>query len=288
MKKLLVTGLILFLVLYTIDATQAEPEEIKVNCQGGVILIETKTSRILFEQDADKRWPPASITKIMTAIVALENGDFSKEVEFTNNAVSQIPTNLDVDKGVKVPLYKLIEAMLVRSGNDSSVAIAEHIGGTEREFVRMMNDKARELGMNDTNFENPSGLPNANQYSTARDLAILVTYAMNREDVRQIVSQKECQFITSDGKDYRTLYSTNRLLGNHPLVNGVKTGYTNLSRFCLAASASFRNYDLIAIVLGAEREEIWNEAARLLDYGFEMQDPLYPLYRKFDPVSLAD
>lgn len=256
-------------------------EEIKIDCQGGAILVEQETSKVLFEQDADKRWSPASTAKIMTAIIALEQGDLSKDVEFNENATKVDGSKLKIEKGVKVPLYPLIDAMLIRSGNDAAVAIAEHIAGSQAEFAKKMNEKAQLLGMTNTHYTNASGLPDSAQYTTARDLSKLAVYAMGREDFRRIVAKRETTFINSDGTEDEIIYTTNRLIGRHPLVNGIKTGYTASSKYCLAASASFRDYQLVSVILGAESDQVWLESARLLDHGFAMNDPLYPLYREF-------
>jgi D-alanyl-D-alanine carboxypeptidase (penicillin-binding protein 5/6) len=263
-------------------------EKIKIDCQGGAILVEQKTSKVLFEQDADKRWSPASTTKIMTAIIALEQGDLSKDVEFTENATKVDGSKLKIEKGVKVPLYPLIDAMLIRSGNDAAVAIAEHIAGSQTEFAKKMNEKAQLLGMTGTHYINASGLPDSEQYTTARDLSKLAVYAMGREDFRRIVAKRETTFISPDGTEDEIIYTTNRLIGHHPLVNGIKTGYTASSKYCLAASAAFRDYQIVSVVLGAESNQVWLESARLLDYGFAMNDPLYPLYREFKLEIPAD
>lgn len=255
-------------------------EDFHIDCQGGAILIEFHTSKEIYSQNADKRWPPASITKIMTSIIALEMGDLSGEVRFSENAVSQEKSNLGLKEGVRVPLYRLIEAMMVKSGNDAAVAIAEHIAGSEEEFAVLMNEKARSLGMFNTNFTNASGLPDDQQYSTARELAILCVYAMGRSEFSRIVAQSELEFVNEDATEDKTIYTTNRLIGRHPLVDGIKTGFTNKARRCLAASATFRDYRLISVVLGAEHPEIWFETEKLLDHGFELNDPMYPLYRR--------
>jgi D-alanyl-D-alanine carboxypeptidase (penicillin-binding protein 5/6) len=256
-------------------------EAIKIDCLGGAILVEQKTSKVLFEQDADKRWSPASTTKIMTAIIALEQGNLSDDVVFSENATKTDGSKLKIEKGIRVPLYPLLEAMLIRSGNDAAVAIAEHIAGSQAEFVKKMNAKAQLLGMMNTHYANVSGLPDSTQYTTARDLSKLAVYAMGREEFRQIVAKRETTFISPDGTKDEIIYTTNRLIGRHPLVNGVKTGFTSASKYCLAASAEFRDYQLVSVVLGAESSQVWLESARLLDYGFAMNDPLYPLYREF-------
>jgi D-alanyl-D-alanine carboxypeptidase (penicillin-binding protein 5/6) len=283
MKKRVVFILFLILTLSLVDISTGQ-DAMKIDCEGGAILVEYGTSNVVFEQDADKKWPPASLTKVMTAIIALEHGDLSDEVRFSKNATQQEKSILEINEGVRIPLYQLIEAMLIKSGNDASVAIAEHISGSEAEFVKLMNNKAQQLGMQNTNFANSSGLPSESQYSTARDIATMCIYAMGREDFRQIVGKRECQFVSPDGKEVRTIYSTNKLLGHHPLVDGIKTGYITASKYCLAGSAIFRDYRLIAVVLGSGQDSVWNETARLLDYGFEIKDPLYPLYREFDPI----
>ena len=280
MNKLYII-IFLSLALVFIPKQSKAQEDFHIDCQGGAILVESHTSKEIYSQDADKRWPPASITKIMTSVIALETGNLSEEVRFSENAVSQEKSNLGLHEGVRVPLYRLVEAMLVKSGNDASVAIAEHISGSEEEFAVLMNKKARSLGMFNTNFTNASGLPDDEQYSTARDLAILCVYAMGRDEFSRIVSQSELEFINEDATEDKTLFTTNKLIGRHPLVDGIKTGFTNKARRCLAASAAFRDYRLISVILGAENPQVWFESQKLLDYGFALNDPLYPLYRNF-------
>jgi len=281
---------ILFLIIlatFTPSNTQAA-DNFVISCEGGAILVDFQTSKVLFEQDADKRWPPASITKMMTAVVALEEGKLSDEIRFTKKATDQSGSKVGIKEGLRIRLYPLIEAMLIKSGNDAAMAIAEHVGGSEEGFVRMMNSKAKAIGMLNTNFVNPTGLPDDNQYSTARDLGRLAVYAMERKEFKKIVAQQSLQFVSPDGSEELTLFSTNKLLGRHPLVDGIKTGFTNKSKYCLVASAAFRDYRLIAVVLGAERNGVWLETARLLDYGFRKHDPLYPLYREFDSLVIED
>ncbi|MBU1023480.1 D-alanyl-D-alanine carboxypeptidase [bacterium] len=280
MKKLF--AIILFsLTLIFIPSHSKAQEDFHIDCKGGAILLEFHTSKEIYAQDADKRWSPASITKIMTSIIALESGNLNEEIRFSANAVKQEKSNLGLKEGVRVPLYRLIEAMLVKSGNDASVAIAEHIAGSEDKFAELMNEKAKSLGMFNTNFTNASGLPDDAQYSTARDLAILSVYAMGRSEFSRIVGLSELEFINEDATKDQTLYTTNQLIGRHPLVDGIKTGFTNKARRCLAASAVFRDYKLISVVLGAENPQVWFETEKLLDYGFKLKDPLYPLYRDF-------
>jgi D-alanyl-D-alanine carboxypeptidase len=287
MKRIII--LILALTIIAVDTAESRSrEDLKIACDGGAILLEYSTSKTLFEQNADKRWPPASIAKIMTAVIALEKGDLRDEVLFSQNACEQKGRKLGINTGMKVPLYPLIEAMLVNSGNDAAVAIAEHIAGSENEFAKLMNEKARAIGMMSTNFTNPNGLPDDKQYSTARDLSKLAVYAMGREDLRNIVSKREIEFMSPDGSSNVILYSTNRLLDSHPLVDGIKTGTTSKSKSCLAASAKFRDYRLIAIVLGAERKNVWSETAELLDWGFKIHDPMYPIYWELSSPIIDD
>lgn len=281
MHMIKIFSIVLLLFTFVLfPSTGNTQEEFHIDCQGGAILIEFHTSKEIYSQDANKRWPPASITKVMTSIIALEEGGLSEEVRFSENAVSQEKSNLGLEEGVRVPLYRLIEAMLVKSGNDAAVAIAEHISGSEEEFAVLMNEKARSLGMFDTNFTNASGLPDDEQYSTARDLARLNVHAMGRDEFSRIVAKGELEFVNKDATEDKTIYTTNWLIGRHPLVDGIKTGFTNKARRCLAASAAFRDYRLISVVLGAEHPEVWFQTEKLLDYGFELNDPMYPFYTR--------
>jgi D-alanyl-D-alanine carboxypeptidase len=172
-------------------------------------------------------------------------------------------------------------ATVINSGNDGARAIAEHIGGSIEGFLDMMNAKAKELGMDGTHFSNPSGMPDDDNYSCAEDLAILAAYALQNEFFRTIVSTEKVFFPTFGSREDVIFESTNNLLTDYPLCDGVKTGFTDLARYCLIASATYKEHRMLAVVLGAERNFQWPAAKELLEWGFGKVDPEYTIYARF-------
>jgi D-alanyl-D-alanine carboxypeptidase len=179
--------------------------------------------------------------------------------------------------------------MLVRSGNDAAVAIAEHFGGSVEGFCALMNQRAQELGMYDTFFVNPNGMPDRpleRHNSTAFDLAILAREAMTHAEFRSWVATSELTYDTFGDREDVTFESTNHLLEEYPLCDGIKTGYTDRAGFCLVASATYRGKTLIAVVLGCERNQQWPQAIELFDYGFTLYDPDYESFRELFDMNI--
>lgn len=246
------------------------------------ILMEASTGKVIYEQDADTRRSPASITKIMTLLLIFENLEAGKiklsdQITTSAHAKSMGGSQVFLEEGEVQTLETLIKCIVVASGNDASVAVAEYIAGSEEEFVAKMNAKAVELGMENTNFEDCCGLTNSdNHYTTARDIAI-----MSREltvkypqifDYTQIWME-DITHVTNKGSSPFTLSSTNKLLKQYEWATGLKTGSTSKAKYCLSATASKDGVDLIAVVMAAPDYKVrFQDAAALLNYGFSVCD----------------
>lgn len=212
------------------------------------IVMDLDSGRVLYENDANHQRLIASITKIMTAILAIENGDLDKKVIVGEEVLSMYGTNIYVEVGEKMTMRDLIYGLLLRSGNDAAVVIAKEIGGTEAKFVQMMNSKAREIGMKNTVFKNPHGLDEVTEnYSTAYDMALLSKYAFSNKIYRKIVATKKYE--VSTGKKTYLWYNRNRLLDNYKYCTGGKNGYTPSAGKTLVSTASKGNLNLTIVSL---------------------------------------
>ena len=218
----------------------------------------------------------ASTTKIMTALIACEYAQKNdKVVEFTRD-MSAEGSSMYLKVGDKVHLSDLVKGMMTVSGNDAANAAAIAIGGSIEEFVRMMNLRAKEIGMKDTNFANPSGLPHENHYSTAFDMALLMAEALSDDSFRKITAMKNAQVDFVYPPSQRVTYTNhNRLLSSYEYCTGGKTGYTKSDGRCLVTCAEKDNLELIAVTLRAPQD--WNDHKLLYEYGFSAYKALVPL-----------
>jgi len=236
----------------------------------GAVLMDAGSGRVLFEKEAHRRLPPASTTKIVTAILALEKGNLGDRVVVSKKAAETGGSAIWLEEGEVLTLEELLYAVLLSSANDAAVAVAEHVAGSEANFVRMMNRKAREIGARDTHFANPHGLHNEEHYSTAYDLALLGRYAMADTRFEKIVGTRK-KVIPWAGHEWsRLLINKNKLIGKprlYPGADGIKNGYTTQAGNCLVASATRNNMRLIAVVMDAPNAT--EEAIKLLDFGFD-------------------
>lgn len=230
------------------------------------ILIEASTGLVLYEKDADTRRPMASTTKIMTTIVALENGDLDDKVVVPSAAVGIEGSSIYLYTDEELTLGELLYAVMLESANDAATAVAIGIAGSVKAFADMMNKKAAELGMTNTSFANPHGLDAENHYTTARDLATLTRYAMQNPTFREIVVTRRKTIPLHDGNSVRLLLNHNKLLKLYPYAIGVKTGYTKKSGRCLVSAANRDGIELIAVTLNAPDD--WNDHTAMLEYGF--------------------
>lgn len=234
-----------------------------INAMAAVVM-EVSSGRVLYSKNATEKRSIASTTKIMTAVVALENGRLEEEVTISKKAAGIGGSTLEFRTGQKYTLKELLYAMLMSSANDAAIALAEHIGGTVEGFAAMMNKKAESLGASGSNFVTPHGLDAANQYSTAYDVAIITRYALKNPVFAEIVSTASAHI-----PGY-SLYNTNELLGAYPGVDGVKTGYTGKAGRCLVTTIQKDGMRVISVVLGSPTRTARANASRdLLNYTFE-------------------
>lgn len=238
------------------------------------ILIEAETGQHLFEKNADEKLPPASITKIMTLLIAMEkveDGTISldDEVTISRFAESMGGSQIFLAANTRVKMSDLLKAITIASANDASVAVGEAIAGTYSNFIAMMNEKASELGMDNTNFVNSTGLPDPSgeHYSTAEDISIMARELVKYEQVLKWASIW-VEYLELPNRE-AMLVNTNKLINSYPSMDGLKTGHTNEAGFCLVATAKKGESRLISVVLKGETELEREEATiRLLDYGF--------------------
>ena len=233
----------------------------------GILLKELNSGRVLYEHDAGKRMSPASLTKIMSALVILERGNLDDLVTISPNAARAHKMHLRVKAGQVFRLEDLLKAMLIMSANDACLAAVEHVGGDETQFVTFMNDKAAALGLVDTNFKNGCGFDNPEHYSTAEDLAALSVIALDQPIFRQLVREERAIITPVRGHRAYVLHNTNRLLGRIPGVEGIKTGFTSKAGRCLIAKVSQNGSDLLLVILNSKRR--WNTATNLITYGLQ-------------------
>lgn len=242
-----------------VSALQAAPV---INAAAAIVM-DLETGRILFEKNAYKRMPMASTTKIMTAILAIELGDLEDEVTVSKKASSIGGSVIHLKAGEQIKLRDLLYGLMLQSGNDAAIAIAEHIGGSVENFLDMMNYKAKLLGARNTNFKSPHGLDRDEHYSTAYDLAIMTRYALQNPFFSEIVGTKTITAGT------RSLHNTNEMLDLYPGADGVKTGYTGQAGRCLVTSASRNGCRYISVVLNSPtRAQRAQNSKKILDYAF--------------------
>jgi D-alanyl-D-alanine carboxypeptidase (penicillin-binding protein 5/6) len=233
-------------------------------------LIELQSGRVLLENNATRRLPPASLTKIMTALITLESAPLQEVVKIDKRAVVH-HSSYHFQSGEEFLLRDLVTAMLVASANDACEAVAWHIGGDNKRFVAMMNERARTMGLTNTHFANPCGFDAPGHYSTAADLAKLTEQALQQPFFSMMVRTLARDISTVDGGRQIVLHSTNELLVD-PDVNGVKTGYTSKAGRCLIASM-FKNGHRLLLV-GLNLMDRWTQATSLLHYGHAvLQEP---------------
>lgn len=266
MKKLARISFIIctVLMILNLDYVNAAPNPY-LSAQSA-ILIDANTGDILFEKNAFERRQPASTTKVLTSILALELGKMSDVVSISSKAANTREASIGLRLGEKVTLENLLHGALIRSGNDACVAIAEHLGDSVTQYVTLMNLKAHLLGATETNFVNTNGLPNENHLTTAYDLAAITRYALENESFKKIVGQRNYTLVWEESNRKLYIKNTNKLLWTYPGVLGVKTGTTDKAGKCLISAAKKGSQTLIAVVLKSSNR--FTDSQKLLDYGF--------------------
>ncbi len=233
------------------------------------VLIDSSTGAILYSYNATEPLPPASTTKIMTALLSLEMRDQDEVVEIDPYSASVEGTSLYLKTGQRFSLYDITKGALINSGNDAASAIAVHMAGDEEQFALMMNYKAKTIGCWQNRFYNPHGLPDVGHVVSAYDLAKIARYALHNKDFRSIVGTKKDKIKELSGSGMLDLYNTNRLLGNRDQsfeIIGVKTGTTSEAGQCLVAAAKYKDHSLISVVLGSR--DRYADTLQLFEYGF--------------------
>ena len=273
MKKIIIS-LILFLIPIYIYASETVSNETNLgtNAKSAVIL-EQSTGRVLFEKNSHERIAPASMTKMMSLLLIMEKIDSGKikmtdKVSISKNASSMGGSQILLEEGEEMSVEDLIKGIAIASGNDAVVAMAEFVAGTEEEFVKMMNKKARELGLNDTNFQNCHGLDIENHYSSAYDMALIAKELLNHERITKYSSVYET-YLRENSERKIWLVNTNKLVRFKKGVDGLKTGYTKDAGYCLTATMKKDGMRIISTVMGEDSIENRNkEVSEMLDYAF--------------------
>lgn len=247
--------------------TSSSEKKLQLNSRSCIVL-DRKSKQILYGKNEKNKVKMASTTKIMTAIVVLENSSLNQTVEVSKKSAGTGGSRLGLKYGDKITIRDLLYGLLLCSGNDAAVCLAESIAGSVTEFSNLMNSKAQELGLNNSHFESPHGLDSDNHYTTAYELALLSDYALNNSTFRSIVGTKTYT-VTINGYP-KTLSNTNELLGNLDGVYGIKTGFTNGANRCLVSACKRGNMDIICVVLGADTKNFrTKDSIELINYTFE-------------------
>ncbi|WP_303049504.1 D-alanyl-D-alanine carboxypeptidase family protein [Bacillus sp. Marseille-Q1617] len=269
-KKLYIYYMLVFALLFVLVSKEAQAVP-SVSAQKA-ILMDGETGRILFEKDAHSKSRIASITKIMTAIIAIESGKMDEEVTVSSNASGTEGSSLYLKAGEKIKLEDLVYGLMLRSGNDSAVAIAESVGGSLEGFAHLMNQKAAEIGMKNSHFSNPHGLDDHDDhFSTAYDMALLTKYAMENDLYKKISGTKVHTAPNPEEQWDRKWKNKNRLVTElYKHSTGGKTGYTKLAKRTLVSTASKDGENLIAVTLNAPDD--WNDHIGMFEYGFDQFD----------------
>ena len=273
MKNLAIHIIITLVFLTSPFTTFAAETEQALNLKSeSAVLLDSETGAVLYAKNANEKMYPASLTKIATAIYAIDKGDLESIATVSGNAVRQDGTRVYLDEGEQVPLKRLVQGMLINSGNDAAVAIAEHIDGNVPRFADSLNSYLKtKIGVNNTHFTNPNGLFDKNHYTTAMDLAVITNYAMKNPIFSEIFGTKVLDW---KGKSWVTkLVTHHRMLKGelpYPGITGGKTGYTTETKQTLATTADNGKLKLTAVVLKSDlKNDKYNDTALLFDYGFK-------------------
>ena len=268
MKKLL----LLLILLFPLTIKAEEELNIAENAKSAIML-EASTGKIIYEKNKDEQLPMASMTKMMTLLLIMENIDQKKltweeKITTSQHAASMGGSQIFLSVGEQMTTEELVKGICIGSGNDAAVAMAERIGGTEENFVKMMNEKAKKLNLKNTHFENACGLDNDNHYSSAYDMSIIAKELIKYEKILEYTGTYEDYLRKNTEKSF-WLVNTNKLVRYYQGVDGLKTGYTAKAGYCITATAKKNNMRLITVVMGEPSSAIRNsETTAMLDYGF--------------------
>jgi D-alanyl-D-alanine carboxypeptidase (penicillin-binding protein 5/6) len=279
-KKLLrMTSIGLLIVILSGTGLQttvrAEVAPVSTHAKGAA-LIDVTSGRLLYSHNGDTPMRIASLTKIMTAIVAIEHGDLNDMVKTSKRAAGKEGSSIYLQVGEEMSLSNMLYGLMLRSGNDAATAIAEHVGGSEEGFVYLMNETAERLGLKQTQFRNPSGLDEEGHYSSANDLALLTAYALRNKTFKEIVGTRVKKVPNPHDAWEYSYTNKNKMLAMYDGADGVKTGYTKIALRCLVSSATRSGQQLAAVTINDGDD--WADHRKLLDWGFQH----YPLHKLAD------
>ena len=259
-------------ILSCSTTNQSEIKEPTINSRAYVV-IDRKTNMVLYGKNENQKRKMASTTKIMTATIIIENCNLDETIEVSKKAAGTGGSRLGLKAGDKITIRDLLYGLMLRSGNDAAVALAEYVGGSIEGFAGLMNKKASELNLTNTHFETPHGLDSDEHYSTAYELSLLSNYALQNSVFAKIVNTKE-HTININGYP-KTLSNTNELLGNFEGVYGIKTGFTNGANRCLVTACKRNDIDIICVVLGADTKKFrTQDSIKLINYIFDNFKPV--------------
>lgn len=274
MKKF-ITYIMILIVFMSFISVYGDPPEVTAP---SAILIDARTGKVLYEKSADEKHYPASTTKVMTGLLAVEHGKLDEIITVGENPalIEKGSSQIYLIPDEQLTMEQLLYALMLTSANDAAVAIAEHISGSVEDFSKLMNSKAKELGATNTNFVNPNGLHNDNHYTTAKDLALIAKYAMTLDKFRDVVKQVKYTIPKTNKQEERNyITNTNKLIWEtydkfrYEYATGIKTGYTVKAKQCLVGGARKDDLELISVVLNAEGQNVYSDTVALFEYGFE-------------------
>lgn len=278
MKKILFLFICIFIPFIYVSAIEVNnsdngnDSELASNAKSA-IMIEASTGKILYEKNSRENLPMASMTKMMTMLLIMESIDngsisFNDKVVASNYAASMGGSQIFLTAGEEMSVSDMLKGIAIGSGNDAAVAMAEKIGGSEEEFVKMMNKKARDMGLKNTNFVNACGLDDENHYSSAYDMVMIARELIKHEKILEYTGTYE-EYLRKDSENPFWLVNTNKLVRYYSGVDGLKTGYTETAGYCITTTASRNGMRLITVVMGEPTSQIRNaETTKMLDYGF--------------------
>ncbi|WP_026694758.1 D-alanyl-D-alanine carboxypeptidase family protein [Peribacillus kribbensis] len=293
--KRIFTGALLFMFVLGIGLPKAEAAESSTELASdarSAVLIERDTGKILYDKDSNVELPPASMTKIMTMLLIMEAVDKGKlslneKVRTSEHAASMGGSQIFLEPGEEMTTEQMLKGIAIGSGNDAAVAMAERIGGSEEAFVGMMNKKAKELGIKHTKFQNATGLPVKDHYSTAYDMAVMAKELLKYEGKITRFTGKYEDYLRENTDKKFWLVNTNRLVKFYPGVDGLKTGFTQEAKYCLTATAKKDNMRVIAVIFGAPSPKERNtQITKMLDYAFSHYQT-YPVYKRGEKLAEA-
>jgi serine-type D-Ala-D-Ala carboxypeptidase (penicillin-binding protein 5/6) len=287
--------IILFTLLFSVVSQSTLAQEKTstelVNSVASAVLIERDTGTIMYDKNSHEKLPPASMTKIMTMLLIMEALDegrlkMDEKVRASEYAASMGGSQIFLEPGEEMTTQELLKGIAIGSGNDASVAMAERIAGSEEAFVEMMNNKVKELGLKNTKFQNTTGLPASDHYSTAYDMAMMAKELLKYEAITEFTGQYE-SYLRENTDNKFWLVNTNKLVRFYPGVDGLKTGFTREAMYCLTATAEKNGMRVIAVVFGAPTSKERNaQVTKLLDFAFS-QYQTHPMYERGHSLGKA-